>query len=585
MENILITEREEGMVAPSGIQRTISVSYRPGIEYFYDYLDFKQYEKIYFNLDKELDQFISETRNNKTFFYRDIAYLRCFRLRIFLYLLNAELLQQAFGQLASKSKVRFYIENNTFDSHVPYLKPILNKVYPDLTSQVSILGKTKIEKYTPSRLSVKDRLKKILWPARVQNKFSQNQKVLIYSDYYRASAIMKKLRGENCIYYTCFPEPGVFFHSLRNGFSFIQNVCTQSEDVRYRKIIEFQKINPVLSAILKNSFKKFPQLRSVAHGFIEHLFQAELPGVLFQIDRASELFEKEKSVQSVLLDEDQSPLKNALCQTAMKFKRTCFVEMHGSLGDKYGYLPLTADFMFVWGEPQKQKLIRWGCDPGRIIVSGCSKYEPYKAKDERSVRYHISKSFGLSSDKPIISFFPYPSMDSCLPYNKMIKDRIEFILNSLGTEKIQLIIKLHPAERNKDFYYSWSARNGVKTKIIVTHNTDPLLLVKASDFLIVHDSTIAMDGFAMGKAVIFFPSLLETVFSNDCVSEFRSYGVFYRPQNAKEFLSILKSLIRNPHLNFTADELKRIRKDCLNEGGRLAEDIMSLHLLKETKIS
>lgn len=578
MENVLIAERRETTAPPPGIQRIVSVAYRPEVEYFYKHLDIEKYQSIYFDLDEAVNRFILECKNREAFFYRGISFLQSFRLRLFLYLLNAEVLQRTFRNLAnSYPQASFHIEKNDLNGHEPFLSQLLGETCPDLVSRFLIL-----ENKSPgslwTNLPTKQLLKRTLWPLRIRC-VSRNSKVLVYSDYYRASAVMARLGGANCTYYTCFPEPKIFLSSLKEHFSFIQNICSRADEIAYRKNIDQHRLESEIRSLLDRSFCGFPQLRGVAQRFLEYLFKTELPAVFFQIDRVYELFEESSSLRSVLLDEDVTPFKNALCQVAMKFKKKCFVETHGALGGKHGFLPLTADHMFVWGEVQKKKLIQWGCSPERLIVSGCSKYETYKAKQDQAIRNRICKKYAFTASTCTISFFPHPSIDNCSPYDKFIRDRVDLILNTLKSMDVQVIIKLHPGERNKDFYYSWVKKNNAKNRIVVTQKVDPLLLAKASDFLIVHDSTMAVDGFAMGKPVIFFPLLSEDVFSDNSVSEFGDGGIFYRPQNMEELNTILKTLMLNPHLSAEDLDRDQVRKSCLNEGGALPEEIICDHLL------
>ncbi|OGW84524.1 MAG: hypothetical protein A3C35_02510 [Omnitrophica bacterium RIFCSPHIGHO2_02_FULL_46_11] len=576
MENIFIAERQEIQTAPSGTDKIISVFYQSEVDYFYDFFDAEQYETLYYDLDDAIDRFLLENKTEKAFLYRDISLLQCFRLSLFLHLLNVEILQRTFRCLAtSRPHAFFHIEEHGFNSYASYLSQIVPGACPDLFSRVvTIPAQTAKSRTSPS---VKSLFKNLLWPSRVHKWGVQNPQVLVYSDYYRTSAVMKRLGITNCVYYTCFPEPKLFFTSVRDGFAYVQNVFSESKKTAgetFAPTID----RPLVS---ETAFSKFHHLRSIAEEALNSFFKTELPALLFQIDCAHELFPKKPSLQSVLLDEDLSPHKNALCQVAQKFNKKCYVEAHGALGDKYGYLPLTADHMFVWGKAQKNKLVQWGCPPDRLIVAGCSKYAAYQTKNDRAIREQFCKTNGFTSERRIVSFFPFPSLDPRLFSNKILHDRIESILKILETEDIQLCIKLHPGEVHKGFYYSWAKKNSAKIKIAVIQKADPLLLVKASDFLIVHDSTIAVDGFAMGKPVIFFPVFPEPIYSNSSVSELYKYGVFYCPNNDEEFRKTLKVLIKNPQIPTMEPNWNRMRLDCLNEGGPLPEEIMSRHLLRQ----
>lgn len=88
-----------------------------------------------------------------------------------------------------------------------------------------------------------------------------------------------------------------------------------------------------------------------------------------QIDNFHEIFYKFENLEHIILDEDISPDKNALCQVAKKLGVITTVICHGQLGVITGFLPLTADFMQVKWKEQKEKLIAWGLEPHRILVT------------------------------------------------------------------------------------------------------------------------------------------------------------------------------------------------------------------------
>ena len=87
--------------------------------------------------------------------------------------------------------------------------------------------------------------------------------------------------------------------------------------------------------------------------------------------------------KSVLIDEDISVDKNLFVQWCRTVGIPTYVLCHGVLGQKWGFVPLTADKIFVWGRASKAKLESWGVEPDRIIVSGnplYTKYRPHSIK-------------------------------------------------------------------------------------------------------------------------------------------------------------------------------------------------------------
>lgn len=98
-----------------------------------------------------------------------------------------------------------------------------------------------------------------------------------------------------------------------------------------------------------------------------NFYQNEIIDLKERIDDFHVIFKKFNKFNNIIVDEDISPDKNALCQVARQFGARSTVVCHGHLGVITGFLPLTADYMCVEFEEHKQKLIRWGLEPERII--------------------------------------------------------------------------------------------------------------------------------------------------------------------------------------------------------------------------
>lgn len=79
-------------------------------------------------------------------------------------------------------------------------------------------------------------------------------------------------------------------------------------------------------------------------------------------------FKKAQKLAFLVLDEDISPNKNAMVQVAHQYGVTSFVRLHGNLGLRNGFAPLTANYIMVNYLGQKNKLIKWGVPHGRVLV-------------------------------------------------------------------------------------------------------------------------------------------------------------------------------------------------------------------------
>ncbi|HUY36046.1 MAG TPA: hypothetical protein VMV69_25125 [Pirellulales bacterium] len=72
----------------------------------------------------------------------------------------------------------------------------------------------------------------------------------------------------------------------------------------------------------------------------------------------------------LVLDEDATPLKRAAVAIARRWGARSTVVEHGAPCGPFGFAPLAADEICVWGESTRRELVGWGVPPGRIHVTG-----------------------------------------------------------------------------------------------------------------------------------------------------------------------------------------------------------------------
>lgn len=571
MENILISESE---ILPSDCSRfsrvftTVPLS---DTDNFYDFWNPQSYVKTYQGIFDTAHGLLKDLSKTGQFVYRDVELLRCFRHDVFLFMLSAEIMHQTFQALRQKyPDARFHIAKHKPDFLVPYLSQILSRdekhcVFFEPEKNASTLNPEAIEGNSL----------KAVWPSRLSFNTSSRLQFAIYADYYRSSEVMKRLPQSQRVYFTRSKEPKIALRSFLDSFAYIQTAYSPKEDPVYLK-------KAAAYSILKNpiSLSKFPHLVHAANEKLQETLLKELPALLFHIDQSYRFFENYPKLKSVLMDEDISPFKQAFCQIAHRQGKSSFVECHGAVTAKHGFMPVTADHIFVWGSRQKEKLIQWGCPSQKIIISGCSKYEKYKKMPEISAREIICKTFQLNPAKKTILFTPFPREYSSRYFMaKMIRDGVTTILNVLSQQDAQILIKLHPCEMDKVFYRDWVDHRAGRSKMILIEKFDSLLLAKGCDFAIIHDSTMAVDAFALGKNVIFFPALPPEAQAPHSATNCEPYEVFYMPKTAQALHEDIRLLTENPLAKPLNARWADAQKECLNEGSKLPEEIIAYFLM------
>ncbi len=78
----------------------------------------------------------------------------------------------------------------------------------------------------------------------------------------------------------------------------------------------------------------------------------------------------------LLLDEDATALARAAVAVGRRYGARSLVLQHGAPYCRFGFAPLAADRILVWGESTRQRLIDWGLPADQIRVTGSTQQEP-----------------------------------------------------------------------------------------------------------------------------------------------------------------------------------------------------------------
>jgi len=77
----------------------------------------------------------------------------------------------------------------------------------------------------------------------------------------------------------------------------------------------------------------------------------------------------------LVLDEDATPLARAAVAVARQSGTASFVVQHGAPCCRFGFAPLAADRILLWGRCSQRQLIRWGVPPQKTIVTGSPRHD------------------------------------------------------------------------------------------------------------------------------------------------------------------------------------------------------------------
>jgi hypothetical protein len=92
---------------------------------------------------------------------------------------------------------------------------------------------------------------------------------------------------------------------------------------------------------------------------------------------------------ALLLDEDATPMARAAVAAARRQGVPSVVVQHGVPRVKFGFAPLAADHILVWGTSSRGQLLRWGVPSGRIRVVGRADCQSARREPARGRRREI----------------------------------------------------------------------------------------------------------------------------------------------------------------------------------------------------
>lgn len=84
----------------------------------------------------------------------------------------------------------------------------------------------------------------------------------------------------------------------------------------------------------------------------------------------------------VVLDEDQTPFARLVVGAARRAGARSWVVQHGAPGVSFGFAPLEADRVAVWGESSRRQLVAWGVSDYQIAVTGSPTHDALRTTQD-----------------------------------------------------------------------------------------------------------------------------------------------------------------------------------------------------------
>lgn len=220
-------------------------------------------------------------------------------------------------------------------------------------------------------------------------------------------------------------------------------------------------------------------------GFNNELSKSLYADLWIQLNRLmtwEKFFKESPSIHLLVGDYDRGNESAAVYLVAKKLGLKNIVLQHGVINPPYGYFPLIADKVFVWGEIQQQQYMKMHTDEKRIVVTGTPIVERMEILKEK--RADLEKEYGLTPGKKNVVLGINPIK---FEYNEELIRVFAETLHQLNKEDYDFYIKLHPSQKEEQYNFIQQIP-GLSFWKKEIHHRDFFVVC---DVLITHNSGIA----------------------------------------------------------------------------------------------
>jgi|GEM_PF-6733311 len=168
-----------------------------------------------------------------------------------------------------------------------------------------------------------------------------------------------------------------------------------------------------------------------------------------------------------------------------------FTQVHGMLHNKLGYYPLLADYLFCWGNLQKQRLIAWGIPSEKIIVTGATQLEN---KLEDRANLILPNAWDIKENR----FFLLATNPMRQEIRMDLLKQFIACIGMLPKEWIGLV-RIHPSESPHD--YEKITEGNYRVFICGDDILDYKGTLSLADHVVIYNSAFAIDALIHNKAV------------------------------------------------------------------------------------
>gem|GEM_PF-3717279 len=275
--------------------------------------------------------------------------------------------------------------------------------------------------------------------------------------------------------------------NIQRRITHAKDTCLVGQFYSPKMEAEVRRLAGAVSAALESAREKIkenierccPSRTGFADEFISRI-KRDIPQAIREILSLERAFEK-LSPDTVVMASDAHRISRMAAIIAGKMGISTTVIQHGAPIWKYGYVPVYADRMAVWGEESREWFEKHGVPGGKLVVTGCPRYDnlgfaELENAPTRPALYLMTNPIDKELNRKILETF------AGLP--------------AKGFREVA--VKVHPSEKDLSLYEE--TLKG--TSIRVIRDTSIKELVRPCDIIVVGNSTAGIDALAAGCVLV-----------------------------------------------------------------------------------
>jgi CDP-glycerol glycerophosphotransferase (TagB/SpsB family) len=221
---------------------------------------------------------------------------------------------------------------------------------------------------------------------------------------------------------------------------------------------------------------------------------------------------------------------------------------HGAIADVQHYRYAIADVFAVWGERDRELLVRHGVPQEKTVITGQPRFDDLGRQTNNTA--HLRQRLGFPASHKLIlwattPFVPRVSYDFPDRNRRYLQALLELLTRELSWN---LVIKLHP--RDQRAYYETAlaeVESSVRSRVCVLQEEDIQQLLLIADVLLAWNTSVIQEAVLAKKPIIglnffAFPEAISSV----------SEGVALPARDAEELSQALRGVFANDESTLAA---------------------------------